>query len=351
MTANDLEEYMKQKFIFIFAMVFLLACYDNKKLPEGHFAVFGEQGSWMLRDAWLGLVELKEARYSDISMHTEMKDGVVDIAEIEKQIQKGKTLIWLFRSMIAEDALRFLINQYPHQKFALICEGPVQEPESTQVANIFYAVNEGAFLAGFMAAKMSSKQYLGVVTGDSTKDSPIYAVGFYAGALAARPRIKISHINLPGKFSQQAIKNAALDLNASGADIVFLALEEGLQEALLAAQEKKFLVIGCELQHDSLYKKNLLTTVVKQIDMTVFHMSNDVMDRIYPGGLAVTYGLSNGLVGLSKETHSHVPIGLRREIEQLVLSVIMKEVKVPKNQIELEQFGYRLTLQPVKRHI
>ena len=342
---------MKQKFIFIFAMVFLLACYDNKKLPEGHFAVFGEQGSWMLRDAWLGLVELKQARYSDISMHTQMKDGVVDIAEIEKQIQKGKTLIWLFRSMIAEDALRFLINQYPNQKFALICEGPVQEPESTQVTNIFYAVNEGAFLAGFMAAKMSSKQYLGVVTGDSAEDSPIYAVGFYAGALAARPRIKISHVNLSEDSSQQAIKKAALDLNASGADIVFLALEEGLQEALLAAQEKNFLIIGCELQHDSLYKKNLLTTVIKQIDMTVFNMSNDVMDRIYPGGLAVTYGLSNGLVGLSKETHSHVPIGLRREIEQLVLSVIMKEVKVPKNQIELEQFGYKLALQPVKRHI
>lgn len=342
---------MKQKFIFIFAVFFFLSCYDNKKLPEGHFAVFGEQGSWMLRDAWLGLVELKQARYSDISMHTAMKDGAVDIVEIEKQIQKGKTLIWLFRSMLSENTLEFLVNQYPHQKFALICEGPVQEPESMQVTNIFYAVNEAAFLAGFMAAKMSNKQYLGVVTGDSTKDSPLYATGFYAGALSARPKIKISHVNLPGKFSQQAIKNAALDLHASGVDIVFLALEEDLQEALLAAQEKNFLVMGCELQHDSLYRKNLLTTVVKQIDMTVFRMSNDVLDRIYPGGLAVTYGLSNGLVGLSKETHSHVPVGLRREIEQLVVSIIMKEVKVPKNQLELEQFGYKLNLQPVKRNI
>lgn len=305
----------------------------------------------MLRDAWLGLVELKKMRYSDISMHTQMKNGTVDVSEIEKQIQDGKTLIWLFRSMLEENTLQFLINQYPHQKFAVICEGPVQEPEGVQVANVFYAVNQGAYLAGYMAAKMSKRGYLGVVTGESTKDSPIYAVGFYAGALDARPGIKISHIDLPGDFSQQAIKNAALDLHASGADVVFLALEEGLQEALLAAQEKNFWVVGCEVQHDPLYKKNLLTTVVKQIDMTAFYMSNDVLDRIFPGGLAVIYDLSHGLVGLSKETHSHVPIGLRREIEELVLSIIMKEVKVPKDQFEMEQMGYRLIFQPPKTHI
>lgn len=79
-------------------------------------------------------------------------------------------------------------------------------------------------------------------------------------------------------------------------------------------------------------------------------MSNEALDKIFYSGMAVVHGLADDLVGLSKESHDHVPLDLRREIEALVTPIILKEIQVPSTEQGMEKMGYKLKLQPLKEN-
>lgn len=333
----------------ILTLIIFVSCHDNRKLPEGRFALFGPLDSWMTHDAWMGLLDLKELRYSEINKWERPLGMGINRTILRKEIERGASLVWLFDQVVDQKTVDQLIQQYPHQKFAIISKQPLRHSENTQVANIFYRVEEGAYLAGYMAAKMSKQGYLGVVSVAGSADSTAYVYGFFAGAVAGRKDIKLSHVEVFKNSYDYEVQQSALQLYNAGVDIVFIPLEEGVETVLNLALKKNFFVITAQKQIAPKYSTVLLTSVIKEIDMTVFRVSNDVLNKVFPGGEAVTFGLAEGLVGLTKKSHSHVPLELRYEVEALVPSIILNEIRVPSSPIEFENFGYKLRLDPLKK--
>lgn len=152
-------------------------------MPEGSFVLYGPSRLWMVNNAWEGLQELKKLCYSDIFYFQQHKKSEAsDLRLVEQQIEQGVNLLWFFENMVNPQTLQYLVNQYPHQHFAVICEGQLRDPKSPQIVNVFYQVEEAAYLAGYMAAKMSRTGFLGVISVVGDSDSSAYAYDLCRGS-------------------------------------------------------------------------------------------------------------------------------------------------------------------------
>ena len=88
--------------------------------------------------------------------------------------------------------------EYPDTKFIWVdnvADGPENLPN---VLCITYAQNEGAFLAGYIAAKMSTTGVVGAVGGQDNATINDFFVGYEQGAEYANPDIKFVKNYVPG---------------------------------------------------------------------------------------------------------------------------------------------------------
>ncbi len=86
---------------------------------------------------------------------------------------------------------------------------------------ITYAQNEGSFLAGYVASKMSATGVIGAVAGDESATIADFLVGYEQGAAYADSSVKVETAYANTFEDEEAGKTCAKSLEAKNADIVF----------------------------------------------------------------------------------------------------------------------------------
>lgn len=214
----------------------------------------------------------------------------------------------------------------------------------SNVYSIEYKQNEGSFLAGALAAKITTsnmpnandKKIIGFLGG---MDIPVindFLVGYIQGAKYVDKDIKVA-ISYIGDFADSAKgKEMAMAQYDQGADIGFnVAGQAGLGQ-LDAAKEKKKYAIGVDSDQASIFssdseKANLIvTSVLKRIDNSLLRAIKMHMDGTLKYGQAETLGLKEECIGFAENEYYQkiVPEEYRKFINELKDKIMNGQITV-----------------------
>lgn len=213
------------------------------------------------------------------------------------------------------------------------------------VYSIMYKQNEGSFLAGALAAmittsdlpKANPQKAIGFLGG---MDIPVindFLVGYIEGALYIDPEIKVD-ISYIGSFEDSAKgKEMALAQYNRGVDIGFnVAGQAGLGQ-LDAAKDTGLYAIGVDSDQALLFadtdpeKANLIvTSMLKRIDNSLVRALKMHLEGTLPYGQTEALGMAEQAVGLADNEFYQklVPAEFRAELEKIVEKVQNGEIEV-----------------------
>ena len=201
------------------------------------------------------------------------------------------------------DALTEVATQYPDARFAII-DSVV---ETDNVVSYLFREQEGAFLAGAIAALTTQTNTIGFVGGIRIPPVMRYEVGYVAGARSVNPDIEISIAYADDFEDPDTGKELSLAQFNAGADIVHAAAGRTGIGAFDAAIEKGegFWVLAADRDQSSLGEDFQLAAVIKGIDVAVYDSIKSVQDDTFAGGVN-NLGIADEGISLGA-IHSSVP--------------------------------------------
>ena len=179
------------------------------------------------------------------------------------------------------------------------------------VADYTVSGHEGAYLAGFLAAKMTRTGTLGIVVSGEPPAWNAQSAGFAQGAKAARPDIKLRYAVIgPAAYGDVAGgKRVTASVIAAGADIVF-GQGNGSSFGMIQAVETTKAVDGGKVwfidvigDKRSLDKGNLLSSVLWDLTPTFTAAIRDLEGGTF-GTHSYAIGLADGSVQLLDTGHA-----------------------------------------------
>lgn len=220
--------------------------------------------------------------------------------------------------------------EYPDVKFIW-----VDNVTSAPVENVLcipYAQNEGSFLAGYVAAKMSQSGVIGAVGGEDGGTINDFLVGYKQGALYANPDIVVE-IQYANTYTDPAVgKECALALHDKGADVIFQVASKTGDGVFQAAQEKGFYAIGVDSDQKYIADDVIICSMVKEVGLSI----HDAI-AAYIGGDASKFGtiwtadMVSGYIGLGygeEGSTQQISDELKAEVEALKEKIISGEIVV-----------------------
>ncbi|MDO6458020.1 BMP family ABC transporter substrate-binding protein [Celeribacter halophilus] len=231
-----------------------------------------------------------------------------------------------------------LAPEYPDTKFILFDDAPdFSAGDFSNILGLTYQTSTAAYLAGYAAAKVSKTGKIGEILGVEGTTILEFAVGFEQGAKAANPDIEVVRA-VAGTFTDPAKgKELALAQFAQGVDVVFpIAGGTGIG-ALQAARDEGLLGVGVDSDQAAIFADTdpaqsevILTSVEKKVGDSLVSVLEQTIAGTAPYGSALLLGLSDGAVGISKNSYYEalVPEDVRAEIEAVEAQIIAGEIDV-----------------------
>lgn len=233
------------------------------------------------------------------------------------------------------DALARVAPNYPKTHFAIF-NTIVNKPN---VTSVMFQEQEGSFLAGALAAMVTSNpsipginadRTIGVIGGTKSLGIDKFIVGYIEGARYVDPKIKVlvSYSNTfgdPGKGKQMA--QAMFE---QGADIVYQVAGGTGQGVIEAAKASGHYAIGVDTDQDYLAPGAVLTSMIKRADVAVYTLIQRELVRRGGGGDVVNLGLAQGAIGLSPMTYTRnrIPKEYLIKLDAIKQGILAGSIKV-----------------------
>lgn len=235
-----------------------------------------------------------------------------------------------------EDAMAAISEENPDGQFAIIDA----EVTADNVVSVLFKEQEGAFLAGVAAAKMSKSGKIGFVGGVDIPVINRFEAGFLEGAKAVNPDIIIED-KYTGAFDKADVgKITASGMFSSGVDVIFHAAGATGNGVFSEAKERKkkdpeanIWVIGVDADQYEEGKVDdktnvTLTSMLKGVNTAVVDISNRAKNGDFPGGETLTYGLAEDGVKLA-DSRGAIPEDVQKVIDEYKEKIAKGEIKVP----------------------
>ena len=202
------------------------------------------------------------------------------------------------------------------------------------VLNITYAQNEGSFLAGYIAAKLTESNVVGAMGGQDQDTINDFIVGYKQGALYANPDVKVEVI-YSNDYDDPAIgKECALTLNEKGADVVFQIASKCGDGVFEAAKEKGFYAIGVDSDQKYIDPEVIVCSMCKEVGASIYDAVKQYVEKGDDCGLWGTTwvaDMATGYVGIGygdEGSVQQVPDAVKAEVEELSKKIVCGEIKV-----------------------
>lgn len=208
--------------------------------------------------------------------------------------------------------VRQAATRHPGKRFVLFdaAIGDARSPDAVypNVSSLLFRQNEGAYLAGWLGARLAGPAAsLGVVGGMQVPVVEDFVVGFAAGAAAADPRIAVARQYVNSFTDPAQAKEIAKAMFAAGARVVMHAAGGSGQGVIEAAAEAGRWVIGADSDQYALIRganparaRAVLTSVLKNVDVAVADaLARHVAGTLAYGGVR-SLGLAEGGVSLAE---------------------------------------------------
>ena len=243
-----------------------------------------------------------------------------EIADFEKNIDAfidEKCDLIITVGFLLGDATKAAAEAYPEMKFSIVDNS--YDPAIANVVSQAFQTDEAAFLAGYLAAGVTRTGIVGTFGGMNIATVSIYMDGFYRGVmhynevhgtivkvLGWNPDDETAGLFTNDFVDQQIGSDMATYLMDQGADIILpIAGPVGLgaAEAIMArtTADNPVYIIGTDSDWYLTvpdFNSIVLTSVMKNTDITTLNVIKSVMDGTFTGGNSVG-NLANGGVSLA----------------------------------------------------
>jgi basic membrane protein A len=189
------------------------------------------------------------------------------------------------------------------------------------------ASQEGGYVNGVMAGKLTKSSVIGVVGPIETGDAKLYIDGFMAGVKASNPDAQVN-VNYIGSFSDVALASEAASTHISAGADILSGTAQMVVGAIGKAKDNGVLWFGTQASQTSLAPE---IVVANQIyDWTV--VLNDIieqMDEEVYGGKAYVITLENGGQFIEYNPDFDLPADVKQLAEDTITGIKDGSIAIP----------------------
>ncbi|MFT3974646.1 MAG: BMP family ABC transporter substrate-binding protein [Amaricoccus sp.] len=226
-------------------------------------------------------------------------------------------------------AMNTIAPQFPDTSFVIIDE----EVDQPNVRSVKFGEHEGSYLVGLLAAMASKTGKVGFVGGMDIPLIQKFACGYVQGVKATKPDDQVFQ-NMTGTTGAAwndpvrggELAKAQMD---QGADVVYHAAGGTGVGVLQAVADAGKLGIGVDSNQDYLHPGNVLTSMLKRVDLATYNAMMDVEKGTFTPGLQVL-GLKEDGVGYALDEFNEKLITpeMKAAAEAAKAKIISGEIKV-----------------------
>ncbi len=243
-----------------------------------------------------------------------------------------------------KENLERVAPEYPDKKYIIFDTDVDYSLGLENVYSMSYKQNEAAFLAGVLAAGVTTSD-MEFANEDATigfigaKDTAAVindsAVGYIEGAKFMNPDIKVL-VSYVGSYTDSATaKELALTQYSNGADCVFVAAGPASVGVIEAGAESQKYVIGVDSDQAMAYEGKeeanyIISSAIKGVGISLYNSIEKELAGELPYGTYEQLGLADGAVGLAENDiyTSVVPEDIRSKVEEAKQKILNGEVTV-----------------------
>jgi basic membrane protein A len=225
--------------------------------------------------------------------------GADYVPNLTKLAQAGNNLVISVGFLMA-NATAQVAKQFPKVHFAIIDNDATTEPgKPTNIEGLLFREQQAGYLVGYMAglyAKAHSYSTISDVGGQSIPPVNRYIAGYYAGARAADPSIKILTGYSQDFVDQSKCKQIALNQIQQGSKVVFQVAGACGLGALSAAKQGGVQGIGVDADQGYL-GSYVMTSAEKRVNLAVYHAIQMLQKGQFASASNVYNDITNGGIG------------------------------------------------------
>lgn len=220
------------------------------------------------------------------------------------------------------------------------------DPAAENVIGLNFKEQEAAYLAGVMAAQMTTltdldprindQKVLGFVGGMEIPAVQRFEAGFVAGAKSVDPEIEVKSVYTGSFTDQQKGIESGKNLIEQGADIIFAAAGATGNGTATACKDNNALFIGVDAdQYETIdgIGDTILTSAVKRVDNAVFLTVQQAVEGTVQGGQNLVFGLAEEGVGLAPfhDWDAKVPAEVKAAVDKANADIVAGTITVPES--------------------
>lgn len=303
------------------AKVEVAVIYDSaNKFDQSFSQAVYTNGVLRLRQAGISVKEFEPAREAQI------EQAVIKLA------QRGYQPI-IGVGFGTAPAIAKAAKLFPGQAFVVI-DSVVNLPN---VQSIVFSEEQGAYLAGALAAMNTKSNVIGFVGGMDVGLIAKFSCGYIQGARYVSPNIVVLKNYVGSTLNAWNDPSKAIELAKSqierGADVLFAAAGGSGRGVYLAAHEANVLAIGVDSNQNSLQPDSMLTSMVKKVGQAVYLSATSYQRGQWLGGL-VSYNLQDDWIELVRDSDNRQLYSLAHADE-----IRMIKNKILTGEIHIEQYS------------
>ncbi|MBN1566062.1 MAG: BMP family ABC transporter substrate-binding protein [Anaerolineae bacterium] len=233
------------------------------------------------------------------------------------------------------DPLARIAPDYPDTTFAIV-NVIVDQPN---VVSIMFDEHTGSFLAGALAALVTTDAsieqtndaaVIGVIGGVKSSGIDVFLYGYLQGACAVNSDVEV-YMAYSNDFADPIKgREMTLAMFEQDADVVFQVAGGTGSGVIDAAKSQNHFAIGVDSDQDYLAPGNVLTSMLKRVDVAIYNTIELGAKGELEGGTVLQYGLDVGGVGLSDMTYTRhiIPAASMDQVKAFEAQILAGELAV-----------------------
>ncbi|MDO5009548.1 MAG: BMP family ABC transporter substrate-binding protein [Intestinibacter bartlettii] len=288
------------------------------------------------QSTWEGLQKAEE-KYGSDKVKVKYLESTQDadyVPNIETFVEEDLDLI-IGVGYKTSDAIKEAAENYPEKQFAVVDHSYENQPEN--VTSLVYEDNTSSYLVGLIAGKMTKTNKVAFIGGMESVVLARFQYGYMAGVKAANPECEVI-VRYANSYNDAALgKSIANQMHKDGVDVIFTAAGAVGTGAIEAAKENGKMAIGVDTDQNALAPNNVITSAVKNVDVSVIDLVGQLVDGSYKGGQVIVNTLAGGGVGIAESTSKNVPKDILKYVDEQAELVKSGEITVPENEKEYKE--------------
>ncbi|UPA17396.1 BMP family ABC transporter substrate-binding protein (plasmid) [Borrelia coriaceae] len=265
-----------------------------------------------------------------------------DIFALQKE---GANFIWFVSSYFSDMAIRFAYENSDILYGIIDDFSREQAVFPKNLISIVFRVEEGAFLAGYLASKVSKSNRIGFVTGVNIPNVNRFLVGFRAGAFYENSKTRVILKRIL-KDRDEAVGEAVAKYMylQDGVDVILPVVGPAVFGIFRVAKDlgPGHYVIGIDKEHSNFAPGHVIASVIKDVGKVISDCSSDIIkSRNFNVGGLIENGIKEGIVTLIKDP-SIIGKDLFDVLTKIQVEIVNGELVIPSTDYELDLFKEKL---------